>query len=115
MITYKTSDGKEFNNLEDAQKHDATLGFDEFHHNIHQDILKNNETINLLNSEIKRLQRCCSHPAVKIKATASTGNWCQSDDRYWYDIECKCCLKKWREDQEDSKYKTNDINVEWMK
>lgn len=57
----------------------------------------------------------CKHEYVKIKACSDTGNYDRSQDSYWYEIECKCCEKRWSEDQSTSKYKTYDRNTEWIK
>ncbi len=57
----------------------------------------------------------CQHEYVKIKACSDTGNYDRSQDSYWYEIECKCCEKRWNEDQGTSKYKTYDKNTEWIR
>lgn len=113
-ITYKTSDGKEFTKLEDAQKHDNTLGFDENHKKIYDTINNYLGSIDLMNQSIKKMQRECRHPKVMAEAKSSTGHYCPEDNHYWFNIECKCCRKEWQEDQDNSKYKNNP-NVEWIK
>lgn len=65
--------------------------------------------------DIFRFRENCTHDYVKIKACSDTGNYDRSQDSYWYEIECKCCEKRWSEEQRDSKYRTDDKNTEWIK
>jgi hypothetical protein len=54
-----------------------------------------------LESRIYDIQKECVHPpdALTKKAKSDTGNWCVSDDRYWYECKCSLCGKWWTEDQ----------------
>jgi hypothetical protein len=42
--------------------------------------------------------KCKRKRATRI-ANSDTGNWCQSDDHYWWEYSCPTCLKRWDEDQ----------------
>lgn len=52
-----------------------------------------------LNSNLNDLQQKCAHPRATKKGNSDTGNWCKSDDCYWYDFSCPDCGLKWSEDQ----------------
>jgi hypothetical protein len=43
----------------------------------------------------------CKHPEQYVTKVggSSTGNWCESDDSYWYDCTCTLCESRWTEDQ----------------
>lgn len=45
------------------------------------------------------LQLECEHPFASRVPKADTGNWCPTDDKYWYDCKCPDCGKVWQEDQ----------------
>jgi hypothetical protein len=49
--------------------------------------------------QLRDLQTLCPHPRVEKIARADTGNWCKSDDSYWYDCKCPDCDKQWTEDR----------------
>jgi hypothetical protein len=49
--------------------------------------------------ELRELQKGCKHKHVVKTARSDTGNWCPSDDSYWYTFECPECGKYWTEEQ----------------
>jgi hypothetical protein len=57
--------------------------------------------INKATAAIISIQSACSHPkeCVTKVAGGDTGNYCKSDDSYWYDFKCGLCEKRWTEDQ----------------
>lgn len=50
-------------------------------------------------TKMRELQLGCMHEDHSRVARSDTGNWCRSDDRYWYDCSCTLCGKTWTEDQ----------------
>lgn len=50
-------------------------------------------------------QEECTHEYITIESKSDTGNYDRSQDSYWFVIECKCCEKRWNEDQETSQYR----------
>lgn len=59
------------------------------------------------NKLIVALREECTHPLYTAKYDASTGNWCEQDDRYWVDFHCPDCGWNWRAytgDEEGDKY-----------
>lgn len=59
------------------------------------------QTIKECYAKIVEIQEDCPHPPSTLKkvAKADTGNWCASDDMYWYECKCGLCGKFWMEDQ----------------
>jgi hypothetical protein len=55
--------------------------------------------INEWTVKLRELEQACPHTNVSRKAKADTGNWCPSDDTYWYEFKCPDCGKFWIEDQ----------------
>jgi hypothetical protein len=55
--------------------------------------------IAVLNSQIKEIQDECIHVGATKVPKADTGNWCRSDDEYWYQFTCPECKKVWTEKQ----------------
>lgn len=51
-----------------------------------------------LNNALSKHQRCKHTKVIKV-AGSNTGNWCPSDDFYWYNCNCPTCLKRWTEPQ----------------
>lgn len=62
-------------------------------------VLKLQAKIAVLNAQILEIQNDCIHVNVTKVPKADTGNWCRSDDEYWYDCKCADCFKFWREKQ----------------
>lgn len=53
--------------------------------------------------EIQKLQDNCSHHHMTVSAHADTGNYCRSDDSYWYEGACRACGERFSfEQSEDS-------------
>lgn len=52
-----------------------------------------------LYQKMQDLQDNCSHNHMTVSAHSDTGNYCRSDDAYWYDGTCRACGKTFREDQ----------------
>ena len=44
-----------------------------------------------LAAEEHKLQSVCAHPAAIRRYRSDTGNWCESDDTYWMEIDCPDC------------------------
>ena len=59
------------------------------------------EKIAKLEIELEDIQDNCDHPKENLekKGHSDTGNWCKSDDRYWYRFHCGVCNKIWMEEQ----------------
>lgn len=113
---YVTPDGTEFTSKESAMEYQELKNSDdqEFASQRLQ-YLKLAETSAIALDALLTFRENCEHKYVKIEAHSDTGNWCKSDDSYWYSIECKCCDKRWNEDQSTSQYRRgNDKNVEWV-
>lgn len=55
--------------------------------------------IERLQNEVLRQQGLCSHRNLKRTPRSDTGNWCKSDDCYWYEFHCQDCDKFWTEEQ----------------
>lgn len=55
--------------------------------------------IAVIDAQIREIQTLCPHPNVYKVPKADTGNWCRSDDEYWYQCECPECKKVWTEKQ----------------
>ena len=55
--------------------------------------------IEKLYADLSDLQKTCNHPRATKRAGSNTGNWCKSDDCYYYDCECPDCGYRWTEDQ----------------
>lgn len=53
--------------------------------------------------EMEKLQDNCSHNHMTVSAHSDTGNYCRSDDSYWYEGTCRACGKRFQYEQgEDS-------------
>lgn len=113
---YVTTDGIEFSSKELAMEYQElkTTKDNEFAEK-RLEYLKLRDISNKALNDVFEFQENCPHTFVKVKAESDTGNWCKSDDSYWYSIECKCCSKHWTEDQSTSKYRGSDDNVEWVR
>lgn len=96
ITVYTTSDGKVWNEKEVAELRESIF--------IQKKKVKKEE------DELKTIINKCKHEYVKLKAKSDTGNYCKSDDCYWYEIECKVCGKRWDEDQHLSQYKVHGNN-----
>ena len=55
--------------------------------------------LNVCYAALSALQASCPHNGVTKTPKSDTGNWCHSDDSYWYHCECPVCGKVWTEDQ----------------
>lgn len=45
------------------------------------------------------IQSNCHHNHMTVSAHSDTGNYCRSDDSYWYNGICRACGMTFREDQ----------------
>lgn len=72
------------------------------------DVLEIVEAINLLQNELKDIQNKCRHHNIKYKYGSNTNNWCDVDDTYWVDIECKDCGKRFTFFNSEPEYRLND-------
>jgi Tfp pilus assembly protein FimT len=57
------------------------------------------ESISQARSALEALQARCRHPAATKTADSDTGNYCRSDDSYWFNCVCPDCGLRWTEDQ----------------
>lgn len=55
--------------------------------------------IALLYTKREELQKKCRHLNSVGVYKGNTGNYCPGDDRYWVEITCFSCFKRWTEDQ----------------
>jgi len=53
------------------------------------------QNINELRDELILHQKKCKHPRVVGKYGSNTGHLCEIDDRYWIELDCPTCLKRW--------------------
>jgi hypothetical protein len=53
-----------------------------------------------IKENLHTLQDNCPHENVAKEAHSNVGNYDPSADRYWYDITCDDCGKRWTEDQD---------------
>lgn len=112
---YVTPDGTEFTSKEDAVEYQELKDAkDQDFAEKRMEFLRLREIAGKANSDLFEFQSNCEHPYVTVKPESDTGNWCKSDDSYWYVITCKCCEQRWHEDQSTSKYRSSDSNVEWI-
>lgn len=102
---YVVADGTEFSSKEAAMEYQTAadkLG-EEFAEK-RKEFLKIQENLaRALDAQLS-FQENCTHDFVTIEAKSDTGNYDRSQDCYWFSIECKCCNKRWNEDQDKSKY-----------
>lgn len=113
---YVAQDGTEFNNKEECNKYNEVLkSEDEEFKNSRLEFLKIKKEVLAAYEKMYEFQENCPHTYLKIKARSDTGNYDPSQDSYWYEIECKCCGSRWNEDQKNSKYKSSNPNIEWLK
>lgn len=68
---------------------------------LHDKIQKNNKKIEKLYSVKEELQNTCTHSHLTVRAESDTGNWCKSDDSYWYSGSCDVCGKSFTFDQSE--------------
>jgi hypothetical protein len=63
------------------------------------DVLKYNA--DQANERLRIHVESCKHPSEYVEKVAgsNTGNWCESDDSYWYDCKCSLCNSRWTEEQ----------------
>lgn len=87
---YTTSDGQEFYDLDEAE--------------IREEIDAVNLKQKELRQEILIIQEKCTHNHLTIQAKSNTGNYCKSDDSYWYDAHCRACDKSWHVDQSEKSF-----------
>lgn len=50
-------------------------------------------------NKMQQLQENCSHKHMTVSAYSDTGNYCRSDDSFWYEGTCRACGQTFREDQ----------------
>jgi len=114
---YVANDGTEFSSKEQViEYHELKSSEDKEFADQRLIYLGLNAASNHALNNLLEFREKCEHKYVKIESHSDTGNWCKSDDSYWYSIECKCCDKRWREDQSTSQYRrSNDKNIEWIK
>ncbi|SOK58350.1 hypothetical protein [Yersinia phage fHe-Yen9-04] len=112
---YVSVDGIEFSSKEDLLEYQklAELAGNDFAEKRRQYLILKEISNNALN-ELLKFQEECTHEYVQIRARSNTGNYDPSQNSYWYEIKCKCCNKRWDEDQSDSQYrgKLDDKKVE---
>lgn len=114
---YVALDGTEFSTKEDAMEYQelSNNSHDEFVQK-RKEFLVLKEAASQAEEAVCKFQLNCIHEYVKIQPRSDTGNYDRSQDSYWYVIECKCCEKRWNEDQSTSKYSDfNNKNIEWIK
>lgn len=51
--------------------------------------------IDKLDEARRQLQLVCLHIGATQAPRSDTGNWCKSDDRYWYECSCPDCGLWW--------------------
>lgn len=85
---YYTDNGEQFFDLEEAERREAIIS-----------IQKKQAA---LYKEIQDLQDTCQHRHMTVCARSDTGNYCRSDDEYWYEGECRSCGERWRVDQSEN-------------
>ncbi|ELL7856502.1 hypothetical protein ENKO_114 [Klebsiella phage fENko-Kae01] len=51
--------------------------------------------------KLEKITDNCNHNHMTIKAYSDTGNYCRSDDSYWYEAKCRACGKTWNVDQDE--------------
>lgn len=112
---YVVADGSEFSSKEAAMEYQTAadkLG-EEFAAK-RKEFLKLQENLGRALDAQLSFQEECSHEYVTLEPKSDTGNYDRSQDCYWFTIECKCCNKRWDEDQDKSKYSMhgNDKRVE---
>lgn len=113
---YVATDGTEFSTKEDVTEYHKLLKLaDEQFVQARKEFLTLRDYQTKVTLAIFEFRDNCNHEYVKVKACADTGNYDRSQDEYWYEIECKCCEKRWHENQSNSKYRTSDPKVEWIK
>lgn len=113
---YITPDGSEFTSKERAMEYQDLQKIEDSEFVTQRmEFLRLRDISEQALSELYTFQDTCEHERVKIKANSDTGNYDRSQDSYWFEVECKCCEKRWHEDQGDRKYRPNDKNVEWIK
>ena len=86
-IIYQTKDLKQFYDKEEAE--------------INEEITVMQHRINELYSEIVKIQERCPHMRMTLEAKSDTGNYCKSDDEYWFSAECRSCGKTFRVSQSE--------------
>jgi hypothetical protein len=114
---FVTPDGSEFSSKEQAIEYqELQFSKDQAFAEKRMEFLRLREIAGKANSDLFAFQSNCEHQYVTVKPESDTGNWCKSDDSYWYVITCKCCELRWQENQDTSKYGARtDENVEWIK
>lgn len=102
---YVANDGTEFSTKEAVMEyHTANEKFESEVAAKRKEFLQINETLSKALAAKLVFQEECNHDYVTISAHSDTGNWCKSEDSYWFEIKCKCCERSWREDQGKSNY-----------
>jgi len=61
-----------------------------------------------LQKELFAIQDSCPHTNKRGEYKANTGNWSQSDDSYWIDVNCDDCGKWWLIDSDQPDYSQFD-------
>ena len=56
--------------------------------------------ISALEEALVELKNICKHKNAYKIAKGDSGNWCSSDDYYWYEFHCEDCGKNWSAEQE---------------
>jgi hypothetical protein len=112
---YITPDGSEFTSKERAMEYQELKDAEDQEFAAQRmEYLRLREISGKAISDLNAFRVNCKHKYVTVKPEADTGNWCKTDDSYWYAITCKCCEERWNEDQSTSKYRSTDANVEWI-
>lgn len=52
-----------------------------------------------LYQKMQRIQDNCQHNHMTVSSHSDTGNYCRSDDSYWYEGMCRACGKAFSEEQ----------------
>lgn len=112
---FVTPDGSEFTSKERAMEYqELQEEQDKNFATKRMEYLRLREIAGKATSDLFSFKQKCEHTYVTVQPKSDTGNWCKSDDSYWYVITCKCCEECWHEDQSTSKYRSTDKNVEWI-
>lgn len=49
--------------------------------------------------QMQQIQNNCQHNHMTVRAKSNTGNYCSSDDSYWYEGKCRACGETFHTDQ----------------
>lgn len=113
---FVTPDGTEFTSKESAMEYQSLRDAEDQEFAVQRmEFLRLRDISTKAVSDVFAFQNNCEHKYVTVQAKSDTGNYDRSQDSYWFEIECKCCEERWHEDQSNSKYRSDDKNVEWIR